>query len=279
MSMTQTINTLRAHKAINLATELSNAQKQVLGTLVDHYNHRTGQCDPSLDCLAELIVMSRRTAIRAIAGVEKLGFVRKVRHGGKFHRNQYQIIWSRFAQVELDWNHKRAARSKRFGTPKLSPCPSQRSHIAGDTAGTQTSSNNLSNVTLPEKKLLAKAPPSHLIKESGSARKGGHRDFIIDGPHLNRSAAASSTTAARDSAERRWNIELQNRYVGEPNLYGQIIEAVDAQLVGATTDAELVRRGSGLSYLMNELLARDAAFKASAISRPTPQGGIKSLRP
>jgi hypothetical protein len=118
-----------------------------------------------------------------------------------------------------------------------------------------------------------------MLKESGSARKGGHRDFPIGGPHLNRSAAASSTTAARDSAERRWNIELQNRYLGRPKLYGQIIEGVDAELVVATTDAELLRRGSGLRYLMNELLARDAALQALVISQAHTQGGINSPEP
>jgi predicted transcriptional regulator len=276
--MAQRINTLMAHKAINLAKELSNSEKQVVGALIDHYNHRTGQCDPSLDSLAELINVSRRTVIRAIARLQKSGFVHRVRHGGKFHRNQYEPIWSRFVQAEAEWKGKRSTWSARFGSPKASPCPSQSCHNAGDTADTQTSSNNLSNVTLPQQTSLAPVLPVRFLKENGSPKKDGYRDLPIDGPYLNRSAAASSATAARNSAERRWNTELQSRYVGT-DLFGQIVDAVDMRLSVSVTDAELSRRGSGLTYLMNELLARDAAFKAQATVGNADQGGPQSPEP
>jgi AraC-like DNA-binding protein len=61
----QAPNTLIAHKAISLASELSNSEKRVAAAIIDHFNRRTGQCDPSLDCIAELIGMSRRTVMRA----------------------------------------------------------------------------------------------------------------------------------------------------------------------------------------------------------------------
>jgi predicted transcriptional regulator len=278
--MAQPINTLMAHKAINLATELSNAEKRVVGTLIEHYNRRTGQCDPSLDCIAELIGMSRRTVIRAIARVQKLGFVRRVRHGGKFHRNHYEPIWSRFVQVEAEWNGRRSLRRARFVTPKASPCPSQPCHDAGDMADTQTSSRILLKETLVERALSAKAEPTLLpIGKSGSANEGAPRKISSNVPNVGRTEIASSATAARDAAERRWNTELFSRYGDKPGLFGQIVDAVDMRLSGAVTDAELGRRGSGLSYLMNELLARDAALKVLAIGRNDDRGGIKSLGP
>lgn len=278
--MVQPINTQRAHKAINLATELSNAQKQVLGALVDHYNQKTGQCDPSLDCLAELIVISRRTVIRAINGVEKFGFICRDRHGGKFHRNSYKIIWSRLHQVEAEWNGRRGARSARHGAPKVSPYLSQPRHLGGDTADTQTSSSNLLKETLAEQPLSSKTQPTCSPKEkSGSAKEAAPRKISSDVPYISRSGAASSVTAARDAAERRWNNELLNRYSGKPGLYGQIVDAVDDDIIRATTDAELRHRGSGASYLIHEMLARDAAFKTSAVRRVDDPGGIKTSGP
>jgi GTP-sensing pleiotropic transcriptional regulator CodY len=68
----QAPNTLIAHKAISLASELSNSERRVAAAIIDHFNRRTGQCDPSLDCIAELIGMSRRTAIRATGRLQKL---------------------------------------------------------------------------------------------------------------------------------------------------------------------------------------------------------------
>jgi predicted transcriptional regulator len=132
------IDTLMAYKAINLAMELSNSDKRVAGAIVDHFNRRTNQCDPSLDCIAELICMSRRTVMRAIDRLERLGFVRRIRHGGHYHRNQYELVWSRFIQVEAEWKSRRGARRARFGTAKVSPCQAQPRHIAGDKSGPQT---------------------------------------------------------------------------------------------------------------------------------------------
>jgi hypothetical protein len=71
---------------------------------------------------------------------------------------------------------------------------------------------------------------------------------------------AQSCTAARDAAERRWNNELLNQYRTEHSLYSRIVEAIDPGLSSSTTDAELRHRGSGLTYLINELLARDSTL-------------------
>src|SRR5882757_3873614 len=139
MGMTpQAPNTLLAHKAINLAAELSNSEKRVAGAIIDHFNRRTGQCDPSLDCIAELIGMSRRTVIRATDRLQNLGFIRRIRHGGHFHRNSYEPVWSRFLQVEADWKSRRSARRARLDAPKLSSCSGHSRHIDGDTTATQT---------------------------------------------------------------------------------------------------------------------------------------------
>jgi hypothetical protein len=81
--------------------------------------------------------------------------------------------------------------------------------------------------------------------------------------------AAQSYNAARDAAERRWNNELLVQYRGEHPLYSRIVDAIDIDLSGSTTDAELRRRGSGVAYLIRELLARDSTFATAFVDRST----------
>jgi hypothetical protein len=65
----------------------------------------------------------------------------------------------------------------------------------------------------------------------------------------------SSKEAARDSAERRWNIELLNLFGRDPHLFGMISDAIDPNLQ-STTDAELKCPGAGLNDLLRELAKR-----------------------
>jgi hypothetical protein len=258
------LSTLIAHKAINLATDLSNSEKRVAGAIIDHFNRRTGQCDPSLDRIAGLIGMSRRTVIRAISRLVKFGYFRRVRHGGHFHRNSYEPVWSRFSRVEAEWNARRNVRRVKFAASKVSPCSGQSGHLPGDTAVSQTLLNNPTKKTLDEG--MQRNVHQHIAQneQRGSAGKAHHIKYFSErlAPPITRSA-----TAALDAAERRWNEELFDRYGDQPFIYGQIAEAIDLRLSAETTEAEMRQRGSGLSYLMNQLLARD-----TTIINP-PKGG------
>jgi predicted transcriptional regulator len=268
-------NTLIAHKAISLASELSNSEKRVAAAIIDHFNRRTAQCDPSLDCIAELIGISRRTVIRATDRLQKLGFIRRVRHGGHFHRNSYEPVWSRFAQVEADWKSRRSARRVRFYAPKVSPCPGQSCHLGGDTVGPQTFTNNIlketsDERTLPQKSNACNAPSN----KKGLAKEENPRPNYPNQRSTYRPFGNTpSSTAAHDAAERRWNGELINPYRDYPSIYSQIVDAIDAELSGLATEAELRHRGSGLNCLMGELLARNLVAPLPSVRYQAPQGG------
>jgi hypothetical protein len=258
----QPIDTLMAYKAINLAAELSNSEKRVAGAIIDHFNRRTNQCDPSLDCIAELIGMSRRTVIRATNRLQRLGFIRRIRHGGHYHRNKYEPVWSRFVQVEADWKARRSARRARFGAAKVSPCRGQSSHLGSDTADPQTCPSNQFEQTYD----AASPPPRPDAPGSLNEKKGSPKESNLRvGPGYRSSGSilrsAPSSTAARDAAERRWNKELLDQYRSEQLVYGRIVDAIDVELSSSTTDSELCQRGSGLNYLIDELFARGAFAK------------------
>lgn len=274
----QALNTLIAHKAISLASELSNSEKRVAAAIIDHFNRRTGQCDPSLDCIAELIGMSRRTVIRATDRLQILGFIRRTRHGGHFHRNSYEPVWSRFIQVEADWKSRRSARRARFNAPKLSPCPGQPRHVGGDTADPQTFTSNLLKETSGEKALLQKAAQSGSKDRRGLAMEASQRSIIPNRQRTYRPlVSTASSSAARDAAERRWNDELMSRFRDQPSIYSRIVEAIDVTLLDAATEAELSHRGSGLRHLMDELLRRNVIAPQPPVPDERPPGGPKSL--
>jgi hypothetical protein len=62
-----------------------------------------------------------------------------------------------------------------------------------------------------------------------------------------------SQVAARDAAERRWNELFTKEFVAAPRAFGLLVDAIDVDLHNATTDAELRKPGSGISFLLMEL--------------------------
>ena len=259
------LDILIAHKAINLSTDLSNSEKRVAGVLVDHFNKTTGQCDPGQNAIADLIGMSRRTVIRAVERLERLGFVRKVRHGGKYHRNRYEPDWETFRRVDAAWSIRRKNRRQLNGVPGMSPPEGQTSHLGCDTHVNQTCFNNQSYKT-------CRPGTGHGQTSTGfvpGSPKGSPSKVVEPNQRVQRTRqlGPSSTVAARDSAERRWNLDLLDRCRGEPAMYGSIVDAIDSTLVSSTTDTELQRPGSGFAFLMAELAARERSFRASTAAK------------
>ncbi|PSO19524.1 hypothetical protein C7G42_14840 [Bradyrhizobium sp. MOS003] len=257
MSVTP-LETLLAHKVINLAAELSGAEKRVAGALIDHFNRRTGQCDPSLNTLADLIGMSRRTVMRAVARLERLSFFRKVRHGGKFHRNSYEPIWSSFREAEDRWNSRRKFRQQKFGSLNVSPSAGPTRHPEGDGHGHQTYSSNPLYRTLAAKRhegSAARAAPV-MSWSRGLATKLPRKEFEASNPRV---PTTSSANVARIAAERRWSDNLRCELSTKVAVYGAIVDFIDEPLRIAATEAELNCRGAGLRLVLQRY--RDSAAK------------------
>lgn len=254
----QRLDTTLAFKAISLSDALSGTDKCVAAAIIDSFNRRTGQCDPSFDRIAHLIGKSRRTVIRAVQRLERIRFVVKVRHGGHFHRNSYEPHWVHFRQMEARWAARRATR---HWQPELSPSTVPKlCHVADDKSGTQTLPINISKETCLEAPALAdqnlvdgKGSKGNSRKETNGASGSvqARRTSGPQGPIFNGAAFAE-----RSSAERRWNASLMRRLVGTPVLFAQVIDALDPELQDKATAAEMKRRGNGLVYIVEELLRR-----------------------
>jgi predicted transcriptional regulator len=243
------IDTLLALKTISLASGLKENDRRVAAALVEHFNRETSQCDPGLKRIADLLGISTRTVIRSIQRLEVVGLVRKVRHGGHLNRNHYQLVWSRFQEIEAAWRVK-FARSAQSRVTEMSLAECQPCHMAGDSSATQTCGSNLLNETcskrLPKKEQAERA-------SSSSTTAGGTR----------------SAEAARVEAERRWTDALHEQFAHLPMTYAEIIDLIDSPMREAANDAEMRRHGSGLLHILRKL--RIPATRPSRIA-PTAGG-------
>jgi len=254
----QRLDITLAFKAISLSDVLSGTEKQVAAAIVDSFNFHTEQCDPSFDRIAHLIGKSRRTVIRSVMRLEKIGLLIKARHGGGFHRNSYQPSWPFFRSLEAKWKARRGTRHWEANvSPSTVPTTS---HLPGDKAGTQTIPINQSKETSPP-------PPSSPQPAAADANEVGEKSpnrspvqpHPIPVRRSNksvRSVSTDSATAARTAAERRWHYALLMRLRDRPELYEQAVEAIDLNLRTGATEAELARKGTGVRYILDQLIAR-----------------------
>jgi len=249
---------LIAFKAISLAPDLSVTDKRVASALVDHFNKWTRQCDPSLDTLASILGTHRRTVIRSVGRLVRLKYFRRTRHGGNFHRNFYEPLWSRFHEVEAEWQRRRRAHSQRFHEEKLSRWKGQIAHPASGVDATQTCLRNLSNETLSTHSIRERSPAQIPLDDPKKIASKEHCSSIPTHArpmfHVNET---SSRKAAYAAAERRWSTSLHDRYVATSTVYGEIINAIDSATQRAATEAEIKRRGAGLAYILDQLKARN----------------------
>lgn len=268
---------LMALKMLLLCEDLTLAERRVGAALIDHRNHRTGQCDPGLETLSRELRIGRRTVIRANAGLERKGLLRKRRHGGHFHRNGYEFNWQRFRDLHVAWERHREAVRRKHSRQNLSPCGSQAHHLEGGSETTQTCLSNQSKETYVAAQPQQHTQRGHFSEPSKStdevARSSYAKSVANEWFHVK---TANSRDAARDAAERRWNESLMKQFISAPDVFADLSEAVDPELSRATTDAELNKRGSGIHFLLHELERRALlrAGKATVEKRTVPSGKV-----
>ena len=238
---------LIAFKALSLCDDLIATQRRVLAALIEHFNRKNGRCDPSIDRLVVLLGINRRTVFRALNVLVKKGYVVRLRHGGLNHRNQYVPNWPFYAAVLKKWDEQfRAARNARRAI-EMSPSRGQRGHLADGPGVTQTSLNNhVEQTSESHRKYTTANPPI------SAARKGAANHHLAERAQY-RVLTPSSRDAARDAAERRWNLQLQALLTGDEPLTALVTDMMTSELMLAATQAELLARGAGLPVIVAEL--------------------------
>lgn len=262
--MLQKNDVLFAHKALTLVADLSAADRRVAGAIIDHFNKKTGQCDPGNARLADLLGMDARTVRRAtsdLCDVHKL--FSKVSHGGKSHRAAYTPNWEKFKAIVDDWDtrmrrHKEPSdeggnRAELPGSVGRN-CPVEQ----GETA-LQTHISNLSKKPIAPSGACGNAASGLNPRQEEPKRKSQPegRYGLLRGsagqPALHQSGkpqvvySPSHEVAARAQAEKRLDADL--RRLGW-QAYAEALEHMDAE---AATQAEIRRHGAGLRLVMDQL--------------------------
>ncbi|MDH4439719.1 MAG: helix-turn-helix domain-containing protein [Rhizobium sp.] len=257
---------LFAHKALNLAPGLSAGDRQVAGAIIDHYNKRTGQCDPSVGRLATLLGVGERTVKRATETLCNLKLFSKVSHGGKQHRASYVPNWDRFSAIVADWDRRMMSGEGPSDDgdkgPILSIEGDRNGPVKGDRNGPQTLRSNQSN------KPIAPSGASGQVAFDGNSRveepprqsqpTGRNRLLSVSERQPNAAQSArpkvvkspSHLEAATEQAKRRWDADL--RALGW-HAHAEAIEHMTEPMMDEATFAELRRRGDGLRLLIDQL--------------------------
>ncbi len=279
MAILKENDVLFAHKALNIMQGVTEATRRVAGAIIDHFNKRTGQCDPGIERLVTLLGINRATVIRATETLHELDLIEKSSHGGKSHRASYVPNWARFRAIVEDWDARmktgegpdtlsdapeinvvRVRRSKSLGrdvqgredatlnVAPLQPKPIEETHR-------KNQSGKPLEAGWAEKPPQEPQPQSQLKAHQGLLREDTSRaqSFLL--LPINGGDCRSHSKAARSSAERRWNKAATNLCKRD---YAAILDWMTPDRQEAATQAEMARKGGGLEYILAAMRTREA---------------------
>lgn len=252
---------LFAQKALLLLPGLTEATRRVAGAILDHFNKRTGQCDPGIDRLAKMLGLSRATVLRSTEALCAHGLFEKDSHGGKSHRASYRPQWQRFREFVANWD----ARMKVGGAPdedvsgpqepkskvaNVRRSRSQDCDVNSRRDATQTHRSNQSNKPIEPEQVETQpskpAPPPVLKRVTGLLKehvKHGQSHLLLP---IQGGRQVSFEAASRDAAQKRWERDAKSR--GE-HIYFAVAEWMTPERMQSATDAELKQKGGGWAFI------------------------------
>jgi hypothetical protein len=128
---------------------LNGTEKRIAVAVLDHFNRKTGRCDPSYETLAKLLRVHPRTIGRGVTKVVKVGFLKKVRHGGNNRCNSYRPPWELYRSLEERWKGERRQHADRFARQEVPSSPGQSCPVDRGEIAPQTYLNNSIPLTSP----------------------------------------------------------------------------------------------------------------------------------
>jgi hypothetical protein len=246
-------DTTLAHKAINLMRNLTGTDKRVAATIIDHFNRKTGQCDPSHDRIAGLLRINRRTVIRSVKAICKTKILQKFRNGGYSQRNSYIPNWALFREMDAEWIERFRSHRRRTAHASESPDGCQSWQSSSDKRVTQTLLNNQSNKTSSNEQVAVMEEVADVRINISQQQPSKNIGETIRTPK--RSMFASTNQPDRDhariAAQRRWMSALNVQFAGNPEVYGQVLDVLDDEVQENATRAEMRKRGAGIAFVLD----------------------------
>ncbi|MGI0528004.1 helix-turn-helix domain-containing protein [Rhizobium giardinii] len=274
-------------KALTIAP-LSTDAKAVGGALLDHLNSKTAQCDPSQASLARRLGIDRRAINDALNEVERFGFFKRRRHGGKAYRSAYEPNFALAALMVTDFESRRKGGVEPAETSPMHPknrLPkrSRRAKTSGDGAtafGRQSSGDGATGF-------------GHQGRGDGATAAGGDGATDGSGDGATRTLRINSKNLTRRAqAEKSHPLDGGSRAVGRrptaprppQTVSGRMaeVEAREAQRRSKATGAwqrDLLAYSADLyKILVPRMSENDAAYvQATEAELARPGDGLRSI--
>jgi hypothetical protein len=237
---------------------VSGSCHRVAGALLDHFNRKTGQCDPSVETLARLLNIDAKTVKTATAQLCAAGLFKKSSHGGYGHRASYTPQWHEFDRLKRDWAAKRKGKDSQSNgaeTPpseddangaETPPSTGRKHPFKGGENAPQTNISNQSNKPIRPSQASYTAADNVVAMRPEQPSHGLWRGSKRQSP--------SHSQVAREQAAKRWEIEIRTR-CGSTEAYGRFLAWVDSEMSELATAAEMLRRGGGAQCLIERMHA------------------------
>jgi hypothetical protein len=283
---------LFAHMALLAAHGLSPAARRVGFAIIEHYNKKTGQCDPSIERIARMLGLGRSVVAGATAELckvdkdtnEPLGMFIRVTHGGRSHRTAYVPLWERFHEIIDDWDLRMKDGSAPSNIRKTGRSTSEKSDVNSPKNRTQTDRRNRQKkpkaaVSLSERG-GEQPPPSRQRQGSKGLRNEGaspqRQGFLV---HAIAGGKGASHADAAEAAAMRRIIDPARKH--NAALAYRIDTEATPEMLAQASAAEVARRGSGLQHLVDALDEQARRMRLAAIGQgpPAPEAGPSERPP
>lgn len=261
-------NVLFAYKALTICAGLSEGARRVAGAIIDHFNHADGQCNPSVERLAEMLGLHRASVMRAIEQLHALGIIHRARHGGRSHRNAYRPNWDQLNRMVAEWDAKMKGKPLLAGasdTPLLASAEHQETVASTRRSRSQSCDvNSRTDATLTYLKNQSNEPKGTCGTDKPQEPPASSPSIEVFKGLLNGNAWLASQSkpkvvldsdrriAAKDAAMRRWNRDLMGLGTA---AYADAIDKITPEITAEATEAEMRRHGDGVRLIRDRLLS------------------------
>jgi len=247
-------------KALLVAPGLSAADMRVGGAILDHFNKKTGQCDPSIARLAALLGIDEKTVRRATNELCAQGLFQKSSHGGKSFRAEYRPQWSKFREIIGDWD----SRMRCIDEPeradedraKMSADPGRKCPVTPGENVRQTHVSNPCNkpISLPDTSKSsgdqAETPvPEQPLHGLGRSVKAAPDRINYEARERAATAGSSRHKAAFETASSRIYEAIRRM----PDRGEAVMAWLDEPTVNDAIRVEMKRRGAGLGFIVDAM--------------------------
>ncbi|KQV32251.1 hypothetical protein ASC97_01245 [Rhizobium sp. Root1203] len=247
-----------ARNVLNLLIGLSSADKAVAGVILGHLNMTTGQCDPSVGRIARILGVTEKTVKRATADLcGKHQLFTKSSHGGSSGRASYEPCWSKFRDLNADFQRRmRTGEGPDGDTEKGTEMSTRR----GQKCPTSGDKNDPQTIIINSSKELNLSPPSQTEPHGLTVSKAS--DGLLNNEEArprnpNNEAREKSRSGDSSRAGNAWSAaewRVDEAIKGLPPDVRQVAWALlDAASLNAAIGEEVKRRGGGLAFIVASL--------------------------